>query len=366
VVEVRTARPLVVEPVQPGAPELAALWVDLQRRGGVGSPFLTWEWFSAFAESPTLAAGSTVLVARDPSGVAVGLFPLQEAVGPRRLRTLRCASTVPLAADHLDVVAEPEDRPAVASAVAHHVARRMRWDVLDLDGLDGDGSLSASLARALRGGGCIVRRPHVERICVIDSRSADTERVRSLLVRRSARGLKSVRRAGGGFAVLERPDEVGPALQALMTMHNERFGERSSVFATPELREFHVRAATRLAASGMARVCRLYTDEQDTAFEYVLALDDRAFAYQSGFRADGGHAPGRTVMCQAILAWLDEGRGEYDLLRGDEPYKLEYATGYRHDVRLRAMRPSFRVAVWAAGSLRRRLRRSSGGPSADE
>jgi CelD/BcsL family acetyltransferase involved in cellulose biosynthesis len=190
-------------------------------------------------------------------------------------------------------------------------------------------------------------RPRLEAVPVVALQGPEAEEVRARLRRRSARGLKGAERAGGGYSVVTDPAELGPVLEDLMDMHNARFGERSGVFSTPELRAFHVRAATRLAAAGMARVCRLSTAERDIALEYVLMMGDRAFSYQSGFCAEGGHSPGRTGMCLAILTAAEEGRLEYDLLRGDEAYKADYASGSRPDVHLRALRPTPVALRWA-------------------
>lgn len=143
-----------------------------------------------------------------------------------------------------------------------------------------------------------------------------------------------------------------------MDLHNERFGTRSVVFSTPERRAFHLAAATCLAAAGMAWVDRLSTTDEELALEYVLLHGDRAYGYQSAFRPGVGHSPGRTAMCQSILATADEGRIEYDFLRGDEDYKADYSTGSRPDVRLRALRPTPRAAGWLAGRLGHRLVRT--------
>lgn len=361
-----TGRPLVVETVDPTAPTLAGLWRRLQNRGGVGTPFLAWEWFSALAEEPTLSRHCVVLVASRRGGSPIGLFPVEIDSRCGRLRVLRCAGTEWLGADHLDVVAAPSDRDAVASAIARHMVRRLRWDLADLEGLAGDGALTAALIRELRWPRCAIRRVASEPVPVISLQGPDSEEVLRRLRRRSARGTKSAQRAGGGYSVVEDPAAVGPVLESLMEMHNDRFGDESVVFSTPELRSFHVRAATRLAAAGMARVCRLSTDTTDIALEYVLLMDDRAFSYQSGFRPDGGHSPGRTVMCRSMLTAAEEGRNEYDLLRGDEEYKSGYATGDRSDAHVRALGFTPRSAIWLARRGLHRLttlsRVASGGP----
>jgi CelD/BcsL family acetyltransferase involved in cellulose biosynthesis len=349
--------PLTVEAVAPGAPRLGAAWCRLQGDGAVNTPFLTWEWFSALAESPTLARPVVVLLVNRAGGRTVGLLPVEVDCDPWGLRTVRCVGSEGLGADHLDVVACPQDREAVATAVARHIARELRWDLADFEGLARDGALAAALERELHTPRCLPLQPQLEPVPVVALQGPEAEEVRAMLRRRSARGLKAAERAGGGYSAVNDPAEVGPLLESLMDMHNERWGDQSEIFSTPELRQFHIRAAIRLAAAGMAKLCRLFTAEGDIALEYVLVMGDRAFSYQSGFRPDGGHAPGRTAMCRAMLTAADEGRAEYDLLRGDEAYKADYATGSRPNVRLRALRPTPGAAAWAGRRVVQKLAR---------
>jgi CelD/BcsL family acetyltransferase involved in cellulose biosynthesis len=351
----RTAGGLVVRTVTPSTPGLASEWRRLQELGGVGTPFLTWERFSALTESPTLGRHCVVLEVGRPGGRTAGVLPLEVAPGPHGLRVVRCAGAAELGADHLDVVAAPRDREEVAVTAARYVTRELRWDLADFEGLLQGGALDRALQEELRWPRCLSLPPEVEQVAVLDLRS---DEARQRLVRRSARGLTWARQAGGGFSSVTDPAEVGAALESLMDLHNERFGERSVVFSTPARRAFHLTAATRLAEAGMARVDRLSTANQDLALEYVLLHEDRAYGYRSAFRPGVGHSPGRTAMCQSILALASEGRVEYDFLRGDEEYKADYATASRPDVRLRALRLNPRATGWLAGRLGSRLVRT--------
>jgi len=133
------------------------------------------------------------------------------------------------------------------------------------------------------------------------------------------------------------------------------------VFATESRRRFHLLAARRMAEAGMARIYRLVADGVNAGLQYDLVLGDRIFFYQSGIVPGAGRSPGLTVLGQAIRSAATEGFREFDLLRGDEPYKDRFATGTRHDLRLLALRLTPRAALyggaWAAGKAGRRLSR---------
>ena len=80
-------------------PRVAATWRRLQAAGGVGSPFLVWELFSALADVPELSGDMRVLVVDDGQR-PLGLLPVEQRDGPRGLPTLGLAPPW-LGADHL-------------------------------------------------------------------------------------------------------------------------------------------------------------------------------------------------------------------------------------------------------------------------
>ncbi|UER54069.1 GNAT family N-acetyltransferase [Kineosporiaceae bacterium SCSIO 59966] len=346
-----TGRTTTVESRRADDRALAGVWRSLQDAQGVGTPFLTWEWFSAFADVPELSRRARVLVVRD-GGAPIGLFPVQLGGEPGKLRRLEAAGSGVLDPDHLDVVAVAPRREQVAEAVTEYLRRGTGWDVTEMAGLDGEGALASALtAGTRRTPTALLLRHEIEPVPVVDLVGESAPAVLEMLQRRSRRGMRRAWRSGGGFDLVTDPGRAAPLLDTLIRLHTARFGAASQVFATPALRTFHHLVVPRLMASGLARLGRLVVDEAVAAVEYMLLLDDRAFSYQSGFSPEHGHAPGRTAMCQTILAAAREGRREYDLLRGDEDYKAEYSTRTRCDVRLLVVRPTWRTVHWALGRL---------------
>lgn len=345
--------PVTVVAVTPADPAVRAFWRELQGKGEIGSPFLSWQWFSALADQPDLAGGVRVLAARDPSRL-IGLLPLEWVRGARGLRTLGSPGWRWLAPDHLDVVATARHRPVVARAVAGHLAGRRDWDVLDLDGLDSEGCLAEAARGLLRPPRLLPREPEPVVAPYVDlrERPVASRKLRSQL----RRTMREAEAAGGGFSTERDPGRVVTLLDELMRLHNARLGGVSAVFATPARRRFHRLAARRMAEAGHARVYRLATGSASAGLGYAFSWGDRLLFYAMGIDPGAALSPGMTLVGQALAEAAGEGFAEFDLLRGDEAYKLRLATGVRSDVRLRVVRPTARTLAVAGATLASRLR----------
>jgi CelD/BcsL family acetyltransferase involved in cellulose biosynthesis len=337
-------------------PRVGVAWRQLQAAGGVSSPFLVWELFSALADVPELSGGTQVLVI-DEGGRPVGLLPVEPHDGPHGLSALGLTPRW-LGADHLDVVAEPRHRPAVARAVVRHLAARRDWQMLDLDGLDRSGALSRQLRLLLRPPRFLPLPPIGIPVPYVTLREP-TGSLRSNAMQEAARKLRAIQRGGGGFSEVRSPEQVVELLEELMDLHNQRFAAISTVFATPARRRFHRLAAQRMAEAGMARIYRLVADGVNAGLQYDFALGDRVFFYSSGILPTAARSPGLVVLGSAISSAAQEGFREFDLLRGDEPYKLRFSTGTRRNVRLLVFRltgsASLRGGSWATSRALRQL-----------
>lgn len=338
----REAPPLRVQSLAVADPRVAVAWRQLQAVGGVSSPFLVWELFSALADVSELSAGTRVLVA-DDSDRPVGLLPVEPHDGPRGLSAIGLTPRW-LGADHLDVVAEPRHRSTVARAVVRHLAARRDWQMLDLDGLDRSGALTEQLRLFLRPPRFLPLPPIGIPVPYVALQEA-TGSLRSNAMREAARKLRAIEREGGRVSVVRSPEHVVGLLEELMDLHSQRFAAVSSVFATAARRRFHLLAAQRMAEAGMARIYRLVANGTNAGLQYDFTLGDRVFFYSSGILPTAGRSPGLVVLGSAICSAAEEGFREFDLLRGDEPYKLRFSTGIRRNLRLLVFRLSASAAL---------------------
>lgn len=250
-----------------------------------------------------------------------------------------------LAPDHLDLIARPEHHLAVARAVVGWL-RRPGSRLVDLDGLAGTGTLAAALS------------PH--RVAVSVAPYADLStgaaeylagrpgRVRSTITRTT----KRFDREGVQF-VRVQPDQVATALDDLARLHDSRWAD-GSVFLRAW--ERFAPAATAGAAAGDVVLHELRDAEGDAvAVELDLVLGATIAFYQAGRRTEREwRGCGSVLRARILEAAAADGALEYDLLRGDESYKEEWATGRREVVRC-----AMGVGMRGVAALRARVARDA-------
>jgi CelD/BcsL family acetyltransferase involved in cellulose biosynthesis len=157
-----------------------------------------------------------------------------------------------------------------------------------------------------------------------------------------------------GFAITElgAPDAVAAGLDALFALHHQRWSDAggSEAIDSPAVEAFHRAAARRLAARGWARLYLLSVAGAVRAALYGFRHGDRFAFYQAGYDPDWRQrSVGTVLLGHVIERCFSEGVAEFDFLRGSESYKLKWANGWRHTVRLRAPGPSLRARLWQRG-----------------
>ena len=303
--------------------ERADDWDRLVAGATLPSPFLR-SWWLGHA-----ATGTPTLVCCFDGDELVGGAAFETSAvgrGPASLQVVRSLGQGPLAPDHLDVVATERHAAAVTRAVLGWL-HRPGTRVVDLDGLAADGRLGRALA------GDVIETTAAPFAELGDDLAAYLAgrpgRVRST-IKRTAKRLDrdgvAHRRAG--------ETDVDEALGRLAALHDGRWSDESDFLTGWEQLE---RAARAGAALGDVAVHELVTDDgQVIASELDLSVGDRVAFYQAGRLTDHEWRGSGSVLRTRILEQaIADGATEYDLLRGDEPYKAEWSTGRRELLRCR-------------------------------
>ena len=319
-------------------------WAALAARCRTATVFQTFEWNAAWwAHFGRFGRRLRVLTFRSPAGELVGLAPLMTsfwyATPLRRLSFLGTGTS-----DYLDILAAPGWEQSVADCLYNTLETVSGWQIADFQQLR-----AGSLLRD-----CFP--PAVSRLTVLDALGeacpflplpSDWD---ALL-----RGLGKKTRANIGYydRALAKVYEVqigpvtteadlNPALTRLFALHARRWNQRwlPGVFAGKRVQAFHRDAARRLLAQGWLRLFSLELDGETMASLYCFAYGDRMCYYQGGFEPTLARLSLGTVLtARAMQAAIAEGRGVFDFLRGDEPYKAKWTSASHRNLRRIVTRP---------------------------
>jgi CelD/BcsL family acetyltransferase involved in cellulose biosynthesis len=311
--------PQVVERSCLGA--LAAAWDELADRLPLPSPFLRSWWLEA-----TGARRRCFLLVMNRGRLVGGLALEQGRRWP--VPWFRLMGAGPLCPDHLDLLAAPGWEDRVAAALAAWMARPGSR-VFDLEGVAGDSRIAAALPGR-------VRRKVLDVApwapLPKDSDEWFRQRPRGL---RATVGKASRRLAGQGMEHRVVPvEEVEAALETLQRLHKARWGSRSNFLASYD----RFAAAGRLgAARGEFAFHELTAEETVVAAVTSFEVAGRISLYQSGRVPEHRWRSATTVLLtRTVQDACRRGFGEVDLLRGNEPYKQNFASDTREILQLQA------------------------------
>jgi len=322
--------------------------------------FLTWEWVSAWWRHYGQGNSLYVLAVRESGGRLVGLAPwmqVEDRWGSLSLRRLSFLGAGIVYPAHLDILARPEDRQAVASAVVAWLeARQEDWDLLDLFSLAQDSALGSALAVAdghfAEGATmtCLyIPLPGDWNSYMMDALSAKQRKN----LRQDRRRLE---RDYPGQVVLERvtgADELQAALTELKALHLKRWSSQGQAtpFEKPRFVDFHRDVAGQALERGWLRFYRLRVANQTIALNYAFRHGDVVYGYQKAFDPDWGkYGPGQVLQAHLIEEAIGEGVREIDMLHGAQGYKSRWTDHSRADRRLWFSNSS-KGRIWLLGAV---------------
>jgi CelD/BcsL family acetyltransferase involved in cellulose biosynthesis len=328
-------------------------WSDLLERSAADSPFLTWEWLSAWWRHLGRRAGLHVLTVRQNESL-IGVLPLAfMPTGPLGMSRLDLLGTGTVASDYLDAIARTGCEEDVVDALTSWF--RNHALALQFDHVRTPGSLAECLATRLSHGGWTIRRQSIG-VCPFIRLSGHTWE--ALLGTFGASHRANVRRRiramSGGYnmtfeQVIDEPRRQ-TVFPDLVSLHNQRWGQRGgTAFHNQASQDFHNEAMRLMLERGWLRLFVLTLNGATAAVQYLLAYKGRVYFYQHGYDAKySSQSVGLVSFALAIRSALEEGATEFDMLWGDESYKQLWAHDARSLIRLDMFPPD------ARGELHRR------------
>jgi hypothetical protein len=325
---------------------------------------MRWAWHDAWiaSASPEELRASFAILLGDPDEPANGALPLalrSLSFRRARVRALTLAIGCIGCPDHLELPL-PLDAP-LGNVIP--VLEALPWDLIVLSGVADAAPNMTRLTEAFARRGFTVRRVPLDTcpwIDLPDSWEAYLARLsptRRQTIRRNERKLQREHSFTVTDYGAERLDE---GWRHLRSLHTARWGGPGA-FRDPRLDRLLRHYSTALAARGDLWLTTLDLDGEPVAAWHGFACADTVYFYQSGrdpMRDSKG--VGKVLMGAMIRRAIERGYRRFDLLRGDDSYKKDWAALQRPIHEVVVFRPGWRGTWLRAldwlGRTRARLR----------
>lgn len=352
-----------------------AVWEPLEASATAPSPFMSWAWYRAWADSAPVAdvGASEALVFRNAAGVVEALLPvLLRRVPFHRVpvTALTWAAGDVGCPDHLDLLSMPGARVADFAACLEVLP----WQLLTLNNLAPEAAAIPRVCEAFTARGYEVRRqklwvcPYLELCDDWEQYLGTLTPTRRQTLRRKERQLQRQHE----MRITDYDgDRVDEGLARLLSLHERRWEGEGGAFQDPGVRRLHHRFAAELAARRRLWLATLDIAGEAVAAWYGFTWRDTVYFYQSGRDPHWERqSVGLVLMATMIRRAIERGYRRFDFLRGADPYKQQWTTTQRITEEITIFRPGLRGralrALGAVGALRARLRRkTAGGASTD-
>lgn len=333
------------------------------------NPMQRWEWLGSWWQAYGAGHDLYVLrVRRDDELIALAPWFLENRATTGR--TIRFLGSGKACSDHLSLLVAPHDVEPACETLANWLVeagraagpgwpRHMVWDAIEWIGVDRDDRPINCLTNGLKNLGLSVRQSEGLGCYVIGLPAAwdDYVQLRSKSGRREIR--QSLKLIDDGTIAVRTVDselELERAWDQFADLHQRRrhAAGTTGCFDHPPFGSFLRNAASRLLQANLLRLVIASADDVPVATQFALVDQEAWYFYQSGMAPEAASLrPGVGVFCHAIRETIRSGRKRFDMLRGDEAYKLRWRAELCPTQEVRACSPRaaarLRNQVYSAG-----------------
>lgn len=345
---------------------LASHWNRALVRSAADSPFLRWEWITAWLDAVDGAVDPEVYVALDGQGEVIGIAPFcttrLRLLGAYRYRCLRFMGEPGVGGEYADVVFARGEECEATAALAEGLNRgRPQWDCAWLPKTAGWGGAQERLAGLFNPGRFALRsrRCSFAVLPLPDQGTSFLEKasrnLRSAL-RRTQKQLKLG--APLRFACLKKSADVLPLLDTFASLHQKRWegvGQVGAFRKRPYLMKFFLGLCAGPSERDWIRLCILRQGDVVVAAQFGVVYQGVYYQLQEGYDPASPPGVGNYLRWRSIDAFVEEGVRSYDFMAGYSEHKRRWGAlereGWDHFyVRRSARTPPIRLLpLWPRG-----------------
>lgn len=321
-----------------------AAWNALVEQSVADTPFSRYEYLSTWWA--TLGGGEwksaeLVLISAIENDQLIGIAPLFIADHEGQ-RALMLIGSIEIS-DYLDLIVRESDLPRFLSGLLDFLAssRGETWSALDWYNLPDDSPTLAALKAESEARGWNHRQeiyrptPRIPLTGTFEEYLTGIEKKQRHEIRRKMRRAAESGRVN--FYIVDKHADIGPELESFFHLMVQDPNKAS--FLHPAMRA-HMTAALRAAhTGGYLWLGFLEVDGVKTAASLNFDYKNKLWGYNSGVSRDHMElSPGWVLLSHTIQWCCENGRYEFDFMRGDEEYKYRFGGVDRFVMRARAVK----------------------------
>lgn len=324
-------------------PELKEKWNLLLEKSASHAPFLRFEYLDEWwqtrggGEWPVESRLLILCAYEGQEIVGIAPFFIVEHEGQKRMLLLGSIEI----SDFLDLIVPSQRLQDFIPALLKHLSDEVLTEgvkTVDLYNLLEDSPSLPILLAAAPQAGFEVTQTRLQQAPYIPLPGDWEEYLNQIDKKQRHEIRRKMRRATEGEVTVEvyfttepdRVEEDGEAFMALMAQDPEK-----KAFLTPAMRDQFGRSIQRAFACGCLQLAFLKIGGEDAAAYLSFDYQNRIWVYNSGLdRRFMAYSPG-WVLLGHLLQWANEnGRSEFDFMRGNEEYKYKFGAVDRYVTRL--------------------------------
>lgn len=327
-------------------------WNSLLKRSLLGSSvFLTWEWLSTwwkhFGEGRKLLL---LLVEDDDEVLAIAPLMLSRYKLPGFGAIKKVEFLSSRHSDYSNFVVLKREAECLRAMVDHLTGTVAGWDWIELKEIPETTENAGYLEQMFSDVPSNLKlNKRVCNVCPYISLPGSLDLLMERLSTRMRKNLnRCLRRIRGEHRVeFKRFDEAGfsvkEAMKTFLELHEKRWTSQGlpGSFRSKEAAflDFHMDIAGRFADRGWLGLYFLMADDKPVATQYAFEFDWKMYDYLGGFDPQySAYSVGNLFTMHLLEKCIQKGFTEYDMMRGDEAYKLAWNATCRNNLEVRLVR----------------------------
>lgn len=302
-------------------------WADLLADSDANQIFLTCEWQATWWEAYQPGHLLIVVIEDEETGQWQGVAPWfvrEDQNGRRVVRTVGCVDVT----DYLDVIARRGYENAVYGALVDWiVAQQGEFEEVMICNIPEDSLTLVRLPALAEAQGLDVATQVLD-VCPVIVLPDDFNAYLAGLDKKNRHETRRKLRKAAGVSdwyIVGPEHDLDAELQKFLDLMAASAPEKAEFLDDPHNRRFFELMVPKMAARGWLQLAFMTVAGEPAAAYLNFIYRNRVLVYNSGLNpADHGHlSPGIVLLARLIEFAINEGRSEFDFLRGNEPYKYD-------------------------------------------